>query len=125
VLDRPDLLADPALQTNEQRLAVRPALLAKLGETLAHHRIDELSAKLEAAGLPYAPIMRPDQLQHDPHLKASGGLVPMQTDDGGTTDVVLLPLLIGGRRPPVRRPLARVGEHTDEVLAGLRGHRAA
>ena len=44
----------------------------------------------------------------------------MQTDDGGATDVVLLPLTLGGRRPGVRRPLARVGEHTDEVLARAR-----
>jgi crotonobetainyl-CoA:carnitine CoA-transferase CaiB-like acyl-CoA transferase len=119
VLERPDLAADPALRTNAQRVAVRPALLARLAEILKDHRIDELSAKLEAAGLPYAPIVQPEQLLTDPHLKASGGLVPMQTDDGGTTDVVLLPLLMGGRRPAVRRPLPRVGEHTDEVLGRL------
>ena len=64
--------------------------------------------------------MRPDQLVEDPHLKESGGLVPMQTDDGGSTKVVLLPLLMGGRRPGVRQPLPKVGEHTDEVLARLR-----
>jgi crotonobetainyl-CoA:carnitine CoA-transferase CaiB-like acyl-CoA transferase len=64
--------------------------------------------------------MRPEQLLDDPHLKASGGLVPMQTDDGGTTEVVLLPLTMGGRRPGVRQPLARVGEHTDEVLGRLK-----
>jgi formyl-CoA transferase len=125
VIERPDLAADPTLQTNAQRVAVRPALLERLGETLRKHRIDELSAKLEAAGLPYAPIVRPEQLLDDPHLKESGGLVPMQTDDGGSTKVVLLPLTLGGRRPSVRRPLARVGEHTDEVLgrlaAGQRG----
>ena len=33
--------------------------------------------------------------------------------------VVLLPLLIGNRRPGVRQPLARAGEHTEEVLARL------
>jgi crotonobetainyl-CoA:carnitine CoA-transferase CaiB-like acyl-CoA transferase len=43
----------------------------------------------------------------------------MTTDDGGTTDVVLLPLLMGGRRPGVRQPLARVGEHTEEILSRL------
>ena len=78
-----------------------------------------MSAKLEAAGLPYAPIVRPEQLIDDPHLKASGGLVPMPTDDGASTQVVLLPLLLGGRRPGVRRALPRVGEHTDEVLDTL------
>jgi formyl-CoA transferase len=65
--------------------------------------------------------MRPDQLLDDPHLRASGGLVPMQTDDGGTTDVVLLPITLGGRRPGVRRPRARIGEHDEEVLAPLAG----
>jgi crotonobetainyl-CoA:carnitine CoA-transferase CaiB-like acyl-CoA transferase len=119
VIDAPELLADPGLSTNEKRVAVRPDLLKRLGEVLRHHRIEELSPRLEAAGIPYAPIVRPEQLLDDPHLRASGGLVPMQTDDGGTTDVVLLPLTLGGRRPGVRQPLARVGEHTDEVLARL------
>ena len=121
VLDCPELAADPALQTNAQRVALRPSLLVTLGEILKHRQADALQRQLEAAGIPYAPIVRPDQLVSDPHLRASGGLVPMQLEDGGTTDVVLLPLTLGGRRPGVRQPLARVGEHTDEVLASLLG----
>ncbi|MFM0415349.1 CaiB/BaiF CoA transferase family protein [Paraburkholderia aromaticivorans] len=124
VLERPDLAAEPQFASNALRVAVRPELLIRLGEILKHHRADELSLKLEAAGIPYAPIMRPDQLLDDPHLKASGGLVPMETEDG-TTDVVLLPLLMGGRRPGVRQALARVGEHTQEILARLTGRAAA
>jgi crotonobetainyl-CoA:carnitine CoA-transferase CaiB-like acyl-CoA transferase len=123
VLERPDLAAEAALATNAQRVAVRPRLLERLAEILREHRIDELSAKLGAAGLPYAPIVRPEQLLDDPHLKASGGLASMQTDDGGTTDVVLLPLLLDGHRPGVRRPLARVGEHTEDVLRQLAAQR--
>jgi crotonobetainyl-CoA:carnitine CoA-transferase CaiB-like acyl-CoA transferase len=119
VLERPDVANEPAFATNAQRVAVRRDLLARLGLILATHRKDELAAKLEAAGLPYAPIIRPEQLLDDPHLRESGGLVPMETGDGGTTDVVLLPLTLGGRRPGVRRPLPRVGEHTEEVLASL------
>jgi formyl-CoA transferase len=125
VIGAPELAADPALQTNAQRLAARPDMLRRLGEVLKRHRIDALSAKLEAAGLPYAPIRRPEQLFDDPHLRQSGGLVPMRTDDGGTTDVVLLPLLLDGQRLGVRRPLPRVGEHTDEVLRGLKRRGAA
>ena len=119
VLQRPDLATEPALATNALRVAVRPLLLQRLGEILAQHRIDELAPQLEAAGIPYAPIVRPDQLMDDPHLKQSGGLVPMECDDGEMTEVVLLPLTLGGRRPGVRQPLARVGEHTHEVLARL------
>jgi len=125
VLERTDLLDVPAFATNAQRVAVRPDLLEVLGGILEDHTIAELSPKLEAAGIPYAPIMRPEQLLDDPHLKASGGLVKMQTEDGGTTDVVLLPLLMGGRRPGVRSPLPRIGEHTDEVLQGLGKSKAA
>jgi len=125
VLERPELLEQPGFGDNASRVAVRPQLLAQLGEILLHHRVEELSPKLEAAGIPYAPIMRPDQLADDPHLKASGGLVPMEIDGDGMTEVVLLPLLMGGRRPGVRSPLPSIGQHTEEVLAGMKRHATA
>ena len=120
VLGRPDLMERPEYRDNAARVEVRPQLLAELGGILAAHRIDELTPQLEAAGIPYAPVSRPEQLVDDPHLRQSGGLVPMQTDDGGSTDVVLLPLTLGGRRPGVRMPLPKVGEHTDEILSSLK-----
>jgi crotonobetainyl-CoA:carnitine CoA-transferase CaiB-like acyl-CoA transferase len=119
VIDRMDLAEDPALATNAQRVALRPELLKWLGDTLMHHSMTALMPRLEAAGIPYAPIVRPDQLAGDPHLIESGGLVDMPTDDGGSTKVVLLPLLMGGRRPGVRHALPKIGEHTEEVLARL------
>jgi formyl-CoA transferase len=123
VLERADLAADPRFATNSERVATRADLIEMLADTLKGHRVDELLPKLEAAGIPYAPIVRPEQLLDDPHLKASGGLVPMTTEDGGTTETVLLPLTMGGRRPGVRRALAKVGEHTQEILGRLRGRR--
>ncbi|WP_423458722.1 CaiB/BaiF CoA transferase family protein [Ottowia sp. VDI28] len=120
VLERTDLLERPEYADNASRVAVRPQLLAELGAILANHVAHALTPKLEAAGIPYAPITRPEQLVEDPHLKESGGLVPMATEDGGTTEAVLLPLLMGGRRPGVRMPLPKVGEHTEEVLSALR-----
>ena len=119
VLGREDLRDDPALATNEQRLPVRRDLLDALGETLAQLEIEDVSRRLDQAGLPYAPITRPDELLDDPHLRASGGLVPLANDEEGTTQTVLLPLLMGGKRPQVRMPLARIGEHTQEVLGKL------
>ena len=119
LLERPDLAAEPGFATNTQRVAVRPALLECLGAILRNHRVDDLAPKLEAAGIPYAPIVRPDQLFDDPHLKASGGLAPMQTEDGGMTEVALLPLTMDGRRLGVRQALARIGEHTQEIVSRL------
>jgi formyl-CoA transferase len=120
LLERPELAAEPRFATNAQRVAVRPELLERLGAILVQHRVEDLTPKLEAAGIPYAPIVRPHQLFDDPHLKASGGLAPMPTDDGGMTEIALLPLTMGGRRLGVRRALARIGEHTQEVLSRLK-----
>ncbi|MGN6084744.1 CaiB/BaiF CoA transferase family protein [Trinickia sp.] len=116
LLERDDLATDPRFATNAQRVAARTELIPRLAASLASRRVDELMPQLEAAGIPYAPIVRPEQLLDDPHLKASGSLVPMTTDDGGTTDVVLLPLAMGGRRLGVRQALAKIGEHTQEIL---------
>ncbi|WP_322040170.1 CaiB/BaiF CoA-transferase family protein [Burkholderia diffusa] len=119
VLECSELASDPRMATNALRVAIRPELLGRLGAILRDHKIADLAPRLESAGIPYAPIARPEQLLVDPHLRISGGLAAMQTDDGRMTDVVLLPLTVGGRRPGVRQPLARVGEHTDEVLATI------
>ncbi|WP_019451611.1 CaiB/BaiF CoA-transferase family protein [Cupriavidus sp. BIS7] len=119
VLGHPELVGRPEYKDNASRVTVRPQLLAELGEILLLERAEALSPRLEEAGIPYAPIVRPDQLLDDPHLKASGGLVPMQVDDGSTAPTVLLPLLMGGRRPGVQRPLPRPGEHNAEILGRL------
>ena len=120
LLERDDLATDPRFATNAQRVAARTELIPRLAASLASRRVDELMPQLEAAGIPYAPIARPEQLLDDPHLKASGSLVPMTTDEGGTTDVVLLPLAMGGRRLGVRQALAKIGEHTQEILGRVK-----
>jgi crotonobetainyl-CoA:carnitine CoA-transferase CaiB-like acyl-CoA transferase len=120
VIHRPDLANDPALATNAQRVEVRPSLIAKLAETIRHFEIEDLSKKLETAGLPYAKVVRPDQLLQDEHLLRSGGLVPIQTDANETANAVLLPLMMNGHRPGVRRPLPKIGEHTAEVIHALK-----
>ena len=119
VIGRDDLAADPQLATNAQRVACRPELLGRLGETLRHLDSAELQQRLESAGIPFAPIVRPEQLVHDRHLIESGGLAPTQAEDGTATQTVLLPLLMGGRRLGVRGPLPRVGEHTRPILSRL------
>ena len=119
VLGRDDLLADPQMASNALRVERRSELVRTLGETLATVQAEALVPRLEAAGIPYAPVVRPDQLVEDPHLIASGGLVDMVNEDDSTSQVVLLPLLLGGRRPGVRMKLPAIGEHTDEVLATL------
>jgi crotonobetainyl-CoA:carnitine CoA-transferase CaiB-like acyl-CoA transferase len=52
-------------------------------------------------------------------LLASGGLVPLTLPDGRSARTPLLPLTLGGQRPPLRLNPPRLGEHSDELLHQL------
>jgi crotonobetainyl-CoA:carnitine CoA-transferase CaiB-like acyl-CoA transferase len=55
----------------------------------------------------------------DPHLLASGGLGPVTLPDGTATKLPILPVEMDGRRPTQGGHLAKVGEHSTEVLRSL------
>ena len=116
VLERPDLADDPALRPT--RSAWRAAqLLQRLGETLKHHK--KSTSCRPSSKPPASPTRRscaPSSCWTTRTCRraaASCRCRPKRRRDR----VVLLPLMLGGRRPGVRRPLPRVGEHTEEVLA--------
>jgi crotonobetainyl-CoA:carnitine CoA-transferase CaiB-like acyl-CoA transferase len=114
-----DLLADPRLQTNNDRVEARDWMMPILRSRLGGFSAAELSAIFEANRLPFAPITRPEDLFHDPHLLQTGGLAPLELPDGRTTAVPLLPLTLGGRRPGVRLDPPKLGEHGAQLLASL------
>ena len=121
-----DLKADARLATNNDRVRARDWLMPLLRERLAGHAAAELAARFEANALPFAPITRPQDLFDDPHLAATGGLAPVTVpaDASGAghaveTRAALLPLTLGGRRPPLRTPPPALGEHTHALLRGL------
>src|SRR5437764_10598797 len=82
ILGFADLKAEPELATNNQRVQQRPRLLAALRERLAHRSAAELAAAMEKAGLPFAPIRKPEDLLQDEHLLATGGLADITLPDG-------------------------------------------
>lgn len=113
------LLDDPGLETNNDRVLQRPRLLAHLGEVFAKINAQVLAPQLEANGIPFAPIRKPEELFADPHLIESGGLAKLQLEDGSYTDMPLLPVSLNGQRLGPRRSIPRIGEHTREVMRGL------
>ncbi|SFC67199.1 Crotonobetainyl-CoA:carnitine CoA-transferase CaiB [Polaromonas sp. OV174] len=123
VLGFDDLKGDAALATNNQRVGVRPALLKDLAERLATRSAAELSSLMEKAGLPFAPIRKPEDLFDDEHLLATGGLADVRLPDGPkagqTVKTTLFPITMQGQRLGVRLHPPTLGEHTQELLAGL------
>ena len=114
-----DLLDDPRVAANNDRVKERTWLIPQLRERLGRYSAGELASTFEKHGLPFAHITRPQDLLDDPHLKATGGLAPMRLPDGRETQAALLPITMDGHRPGVRLPPPRLGEHTDELLAEL------
>jgi crotonobetainyl-CoA:carnitine CoA-transferase CaiB-like acyl-CoA transferase len=113
-----DLAHDARLKTNGERVKERAWLIPRIGEVMKKHSQEELAAKLEAIGLPFAPIAKPWDLLEDPHLNASGGLLETRVDEK-TIHVPALPVALDGRRLAKRTDPPRIGEHTRELLAGL------
>jgi crotonobetainyl-CoA:carnitine CoA-transferase CaiB-like acyl-CoA transferase len=116
---RQDLLADPALATNPQRVTARPRILPIVRAIFGAMDKQALMAKCDALGLPYAPIARPEDLFEDPHLRASGGLAAVTLPNGVRTEVPITPIEMDGRRFGTRLDLPRVGSHTAELLRSL------
>ncbi|MGE5525886.1 MAG: CaiB/BaiF CoA transferase family protein [Rhodospirillaceae bacterium] len=119
-----DLLADPSLKTNPQRVEARPRILPIVNALFGKMTKRQLMDKCEELGLPFAPIAKPEDLFDDPHLNASGGLTPVTLLNGEKTRVPVLPIEMDGQRFGTRLDIPAVGEHTREVLAGL-GYDAA
>jgi crotonobetainyl-CoA:carnitine CoA-transferase CaiB-like acyl-CoA transferase len=116
-----DLKAEPELATNNLRVAQRPRLLREIGERIAHRTAAELAASMEKAGLPFAPIRKPEDLYDDEHLIATGGLADVRLPDGPKAGemvkTTLFPITMDGQRLPVRLHPPRLGEHCRELLA--------
>jgi crotonobetainyl-CoA:carnitine CoA-transferase CaiB-like acyl-CoA transferase len=113
------LAADDRLKSNGLRVKERGWLIPRLAAAFKAWPQGDLEKKLEAIGLPYAPIARPWDLLDDPHLKASGGLHETRLPGGKTIRVPALPLALDGEHLPKRSDPPALGEGAREVLAGL------
>jgi crotonobetainyl-CoA:carnitine CoA-transferase CaiB-like acyl-CoA transferase len=118
-------LQDPALDspdyaTNTERAKRREVLIPLVQSLLVRHDVAALEAMCARAGLPFSRIAKPWDLFEDPHLKASGGLLPITMDDGRSATVPALPIQFGADRLGVRLNPPAVGEHDEEILGPLR-----
>jgi crotonobetainyl-CoA:carnitine CoA-transferase CaiB-like acyl-CoA transferase len=111
-----DFLADTSLAKNTERVRQRDRTLPIIRERFKQFDKAALMAKLEATGLPFAPIAKPEELFDDPHLNAAGGLITVTLPDGRTTKLPALPIEMSGRRFGLRHDLPGIGANGRELL---------
>jgi crotonobetainyl-CoA:carnitine CoA-transferase CaiB-like acyl-CoA transferase len=115
-LGRPEWAADPRFSKNPDRVRnnaeLTPLLTARFGEMPRA----ELTAALDAAGVPCAPINDIPQVFNDPQVRHREMLRHLPHPLAGTVPQVVSPMrfttnpLRFDRAPPL------LGEHTDEIL---------
>jgi len=113
-----DLWADQTLRANNARVLARDRIMPQVRALMATMTRDQIVAKLEGTGMPFAPIGRPEDMFDDPQL-ADGGLEDVTLEDGKETRLPTIPLQMGGKRPgaPVTLPLP--GADSRAVLEAL------
>jgi formyl-CoA transferase len=113
---------DPRFATNTDRLANRAELNARIREAFRDKPVDWLVDRLGAAGVPCGRVRAIEEVLQDPQLAARQMLLDIPTAErpvkvpGNPVKLSAIPPLPAGAPPAL-------GEHTDEVRAGLRRRR--
>ncbi|MFG1298374.1 CaiB/BaiF CoA-transferase family protein [Xanthobacter sp. V3C-3] len=114
-----DMLADASLATNNGRVAARGRILPCFACLFGSLTQEEAVALCEKARIPFAPIARPEDLFHDPHLAATGGLMATRLPNGVETRLPRLPIHMGETDLSLRSDPPEVGADTADVLEAL------
>jgi crotonobetainyl-CoA:carnitine CoA-transferase CaiB-like acyl-CoA transferase len=117
--DRQDLLEDPTLKTNEDRVLARDRTLPIVADIVKKQSIAEMSRIAEDIEIPFSPVAKPKDLFDDPQLNANGRMLTVNLNDKVTSKVPRLPVEIGDHDFGLRLQPPKIGEHSREILADM------
>jgi crotonobetainyl-CoA:carnitine CoA-transferase CaiB-like acyl-CoA transferase len=116
VLGRREWAADPRFAGNAARVQHREALNAMIAGIVATRPAAHWVERLDAAGVPAAPLQGVDEVLAHPQTKALGMVRPLPD---GSMSLMSTPIRFDGERLPFRHAPPALGAHTDEVLQPL------
>ncbi len=109
VLAHPEWAEDDRFRKNGDRVANRDILIPMLEQAIRDEKMDGLTARLDAAGIPNAPLQSVDAVAAHPQTAA---LDIIRKGPEGSLPVVGLPISFDGERPAFEWPTPALGEHT-------------
>lgn len=116
-LEADALALDPRFATNPGRVENREALVPLLARRLRERPAAEWLSRLDAAGVPCAPVQSVEDAMHDPAWRERGGVWTMRGETYGEVETVASPLRFSRTPATLRRPAPDLGEHTAEIEA--------
>jgi crotonobetainyl-CoA:carnitine CoA-transferase CaiB-like acyl-CoA transferase len=114
-IGHPEWEREPRFRTNALRLANKAELMPPIEAAMRARSRAEWMERLEAAGVPCAPINTLAELAEQEQTDA---VEMLQQAPGLAKPFVGLPIQFDGVRPPIRRRAPRIGEHDHEILGG-------
>lgn len=93
-------------------------LPAALSSWSAVRDAQDVALRLQAAGVPAAPVRPAHALPEDPQLRQAGFWQRLERDFIGSHVVPLPPYRLDGAAPKLARPAPTLGQHNHEILAG-------
>jgi crotonobetainyl-CoA:carnitine CoA-transferase CaiB-like acyl-CoA transferase len=121
VLGVPEWSSDARFSTNPERVGNRDLLVGMISERLRTRTAREWLAALEPSGVPCGPINNLSQVFDDPQVRHRGLQVRAPHPAAGEVRMVANPMKFSATPIPHDTPPPMLGEHTDEVLAGVLG----
>ncbi len=113
----PETIEDPRFRTNPDRVAHRAELDEIISRAVSGVETAALLDRLEAAGVPAAPVQDVSQVAEHPQTEALGMLQPVPHPRVPDLVTVAVPLSADGERVTHRAPPPALGADTAEVLA--------
>ena len=111
---RPELAGDERFAENPDRVANREELVTILEEEFRKKTADEWVEEIREAGVPCGPVNPLTDVFSDDQVLGSGMLRDVKHPVAGTLEMLASPILVDGKRLPIRRPPPTLGQHTEE-----------
>jgi crotonobetainyl-CoA:carnitine CoA-transferase CaiB-like acyl-CoA transferase len=117
-LGRPDLAADPELETAADRMRSHDRLDEIIAAWTRQHDHRTAMEEFQAAGVPAGAVLRPVDLAADPHLAARRWFLEAEDGSGRFPGH---PFRCVGEVPAMRRRGPALGEHNHEIITDVLG----
>ncbi len=119
ILDRPDLAANPKYNTLLGRAQNILELMDKFESIEFDMTMEETLQALQDADVACAPCLSLEQLTDHAQIKAINAIETQIHPHLGELRMAAAPVMFGAQKPASLGPSPLLGEHTDQVLAGL------
>ncbi|MBF0673124.1 MAG: CoA transferase [Salinibacterium sp.] len=124
-LGTPELADDERFARRDGRVANADTLHAMIAQWAQHLTTADATARLEAAGVPAAPVRSTAEAVRDPLVRERGEVVQLAHPSFGVQEELFgagLPMRLSASETSLSEPAPGLGEHTETVLRSLLGY---